>query len=74
VKNITTKERLFRWKQSQIYDATGKLCIKIMQEEHDVPMVGHHGERVTKMAVRKRFYWPKMKQDVEHFVRTYVKC
>ncbi len=45
-----------------------------MQEEHDVPMVGHHGERVTKMAVRKRFYWPKMKQDVEHFVRTYVKC
>jgi len=26
------------------------------------------------VAIGKRFYWPKMKQDVEHFVRTYVKC
>ncbi len=26
------------------------------------------------MAIGKRFYWPEMKQDVEHFVRTCVKC
>jgi hypothetical protein len=37
-------------------------------------MVGHHGERITRMVIGKRFYWPKMKQDVEHFVRTSVKC
>jgi hypothetical protein len=22
------------------------------------------------MAIEKMFYWPKMKEDVEHFVRT----
>ncbi len=48
--------------------------MKIMQEEHDVPMVGHHGEIVTKMVIGKKNYWPKMKQDVEHFMRTCVKC
>jgi translation initiation factor 2 beta subunit (eIF-2beta)/eIF-5 len=48
--------------------------MKIMQEEHDVPMVKHHGERTTRVAIGKRYYWPKMKQDVEHFMRTYVKC
>ncbi len=45
-----------------------------MQEKHDVPMAKHRGEITTRMAIRKRLYWPKMKQDVEHFVRTCVKC
>jgi translation initiation factor 2 beta subunit (eIF-2beta)/eIF-5 len=39
-----------------------------------VPMSGHHGEQTKKMAIGKRFYWPEMKEDVEHFVHTYVKC
>ncbi len=34
----------------------------------------HHGERTTRMVVGKRFYWPKMKYNVENFMRTYVKC
>ncbi len=37
-------------------------------------MVGHYGERTTRVAIGKRFDWPKMKQDVEHFVCTCVKC
>jgi hypothetical protein len=48
--------------------------MKIMQEKHDVPMARHHGERTTRMVVGNKFYWPKIKHDVEHFVRTYVKC
>jgi hypothetical protein len=52
----------------------GKLHIKIMQEKHDVPMVGHNREKTTRVAIGKRFYWPKMKKDVEHFVHTCVKC
>ncbi len=39
-----------------------------------MPMVGHHGEIITRMVIGKRFFWPKMKQDVEHFVRICVKC
>ncbi len=39
-----------------------------------MPMAGHCGKRITRVAVGKKFYWPKMKQDVEHFVHTCVKC
>jgi translation initiation factor 2 beta subunit (eIF-2beta)/eIF-5 len=45
-----------------------------MQNEHDVPMAGHHGRQTTKMVIGKKFYWPKMKKNVKHFVHTYVKC
>ncbi len=45
-----------------------------MQEKHDVPMAGHRRERTTRMAIGNRFYWLKMKKDVEHFVCTCVKC
>jgi translation initiation factor 2 beta subunit (eIF-2beta)/eIF-5 len=58
----------------QMYLLVGELCIKIMQKEHDLPMLGHHGKQTTKVAVRKRFYRIEMKQDVEHFVCIYVKC
>jgi hypothetical protein len=34
-----------------------------MQEEHDMPMAKHRGKQTTKVAVRKKLYWPKMKQD-----------
>ncbi len=53
---------------------TRKLHIKIMEEEHDVPMIGHCGEQITRVAIGKRFYWFEMKEDMEHFVHTYVKC
>jgi hypothetical protein len=29
--------------------------MKIMQEEHDVPMVKHRGERTTKVAIGKYY-------------------
>jgi hypothetical protein len=45
-----------------------------MQEEHDMPMAKHHGEQTMKMVVGKMLYWPKMKQDIKHFVHTCVKC
>jgi hypothetical protein len=47
VRGITLKEGLIIWKQSQIYVLARKLCMKIMQEQHDVPMSGHYGEQTT---------------------------
>lgn len=34
-----------------------------MQKEHDMPMAKHSSKQTTKVAVRKKLYWPKMKQD-----------
>jgi hypothetical protein len=35
--------------------------MKIMQEEHDMPMARHYGEITIRVVVGKKFYWPKMK-------------
>jgi hypothetical protein len=48
----------------------GKLRMKIMQK---VPMVEHLGEK-TRELLGETFYWPKMKEDIEHYVLTCVKC
>jgi len=61
VKGYTLKEGLLKWKQSQIYVLVGKLCTKIMEKTHDVPMARHHGEKTTKVVIGKKLYWPKMK-------------
>ncbi len=52
----------------------GKLHVKVMQEMHDVPMEGHHGEKTTRELFGKTLYWRKMKEGVEHYVRMCVKC
>ncbi len=38
-----------------------------MQEEHDGFMMGHCGERTTRVAIGKKFHWLEMKQNVKHF-------
>jgi hypothetical protein len=48
--------------------------MKVMQKMHGVPMVRHHGEKTTKELLGKTFYWPEMKEDVEHYVCTCIKC
>ncbi len=41
---------------------------------HDLPIVGHCEEKNMRATLSKIFYWPKMKEDVEHYVHTCVKC
>jgi hypothetical protein len=38
--------------------------MKVMQEVHDVPMVGFYGERTTMMTLSKNIYWTKMKKNI----------
>ncbi len=52
----------------------GKLRIKVMEEMHDVPMAGHHGEKTIRKLLGKTLYWPKMKENIEHYICICVKC
>ncbi len=52
----------------------GKLHMKVMQEVHELPMVGHHGEKTTMDLLGKTFYRLEMKEDVEHYVHMCIKC
>jgi hypothetical protein len=33
-----------------------------------------HGEKTIKEYLGKTFYWPEMKEDVEHYVHMCIKC
>ncbi len=44
--------------------------MKIMQKVHDAPMAGYYGEKITREFLGKTFYWPEMKEDIEHYVCT----
>jgi hypothetical protein len=48
--------------------------MKIIYEEHDMPMARHYGKKTTRVVVGKKFYWLEMKYDVKHFMCTCVKC
>ncbi|XP_024528799.1 uncharacterized protein LOC112345739 [Selaginella moellendorffii] len=57
-----------------------KLIKRILVECHDVPSAGHPGVLRTYMLVKRHFFWPGMKSDVEkhmaHFfpVKTTIKA
>ena len=57
-----------------------KICVplalkyKILEAFHGDLMAGHLGSFRTVHKIRKRFYWPKLEQDVRLFVRECLCC
>ncbi|XP_024519172.1 uncharacterized protein LOC112342112 [Selaginella moellendorffii] len=51
-----------------------KLIKRILVECHDVPSAGHPGVLRTYMLVKRHFFWPGMKSDVEKYVRGCLTC
>ena len=58
----------------------GKLCVtkglrqKVMTESHAPPYSGHRGIEATVRALESFFYWPRLRQDVDSFVRDCIIC
>jgi hypothetical protein len=73
-KEIKLVNGLLKYKQSRVYVPQGKLRLLVLKEEHDSPIAGHRGEKATIATVSRRYYWPGMKEDITHFVKTCVKC
>lgn len=74
LKEIKLVNGLLKYKQSRVYVPQGKLRLLVLKEEHDSPIAGHRGEKATIATVSRRYYWPGMKEDITHFVKTCVKC
>ncbi|MCO5599187.1 hypothetical protein L7F22_053287 [Adiantum nelumboides] len=53
---------------------TQPLREKIMTECHCPPFTSHHGIATTMKGVKRYFYWPRLKKDVEEFVRSCLVC
>ncbi len=41
---------------------------------HDMPSAGHPGREQTLQAVRKSYYWPTMRTDIENYVARCISC
>ena len=51
-------------------------CEKIptMYMLHDHPISAHFSVTKTYEKIRERYYWPRMKQDVEQYVKSCEQC
>jgi len=54
--------------------AYGPLRLYLIQTHHEVPVAGHPGRSKTLELLTRNYHWPKMRQDVERFVRNCHTC
>jgi len=50
------------------------LKLYLIQTHHEVPVAGHPGRSETIELLSRNYHWPKMRQDVERFVRNFHTC
>jgi hypothetical protein len=46
----------------------------IIYEMHDTPIAGHPGTEKTLRAVRSKYWWPKMADQIKQYVHTCTSC
>jgi hypothetical protein len=73
------------WDKFHIHDRylfrANKLCVPessvrllLLQESHAGGLMGHFGREKTLLMLADHFYWPKMRRDVDRFVRRCITC
>ncbi len=63
------------WYDGRIYvPRDHALCGEIIARSHDHITAGHPGIKKTKELVLQEFWWPKMKRDIEAYVRACQTC
>ena len=64
---IYYKDRIYLTEGSQLKK-------KILQASHDSPLVGHQGFTKTYWAIRERFTWKGLKEDMLQHIRECEVC
>jgi hypothetical protein len=73
------------WDKYHIYESylfrANKLCVPessvhllLLQESHTGGLMGHFGREETLLMLADQFYWPKMRRDVDRFIRHCITC
>ena len=64
------KNEFLYFTRGKLYVPTRKLRRELLKETHDTKWTRHLGEERT-LAMRARsFHWPKMKEDMQAYVKT----
>ncbi|KAH0605100.1 uncharacterized protein H6S33_005082 [Morchella sextelata] len=54
--------------------ADDRIKIRIAQSEHDSKVAGHFGQDKTLELITRNFYWPKMNEWIDDYVRSCDEC
>jgi len=65
--------RLFYWDCNFVPDHT-PLRLRLLQDHHDPPAMGHPGRAKTLELLARKYYWPSMRKDVDRFVQNRHVC
>ncbi len=65
---------LLWYKKNWLYVSKGRFRDVLLKESHDGPLVGHGGAKHTTTFLKKSYYWPTLKDNVEEYVKTCLTC
>ncbi len=65
---------LLWYKQKRLYVPKGKMKDTILKECHDGPLANHGGVKHTTTLLKKSYYWPNLKDNVEEYVKICLTC
>lgn len=69
-----TEGNLLLYKGLVYVPPTLALRRRVMQEHHESQFAGHPGQAKTLELITRNYWWPSMKKDVQHYVKTCVPC
>jgi len=72
---------LCQWKDGLLW-YQGKIWIPkdegirttLIAKDHEPPQAGHGGMAKTMELISRRYYWPKIREDIKRFIKTCDKC
>ncbi|KAH0602269.1 uncharacterized protein H6S33_009843, partial [Morchella sextelata] len=74
MKDIAEKDGLLFYKNRLYIPADDRIKIRIAQAEHDSKVAGHFGQDKTLELIMRNFYWPKMNEWIDDYVRSCDEC
>ena len=68
------QDNLLMAKGGRLYVPVGQLRKELLRETHDTKWAGHPEEERTQALLARSYYWPKMGEDVQAYVRSCLVC
>lgn len=74
IRKYWIEDELLFAKGNRAYVPSGPLRKELLRETHDPQWAGHPGVARMLALLCRTYYWPKMEEDVEHYVKTCLVC
>ena len=63
------------WYQGRIWIPNDEgIRTTLITKHHDLPQAGHGGRAKTTELISRRYYWPKIREDIKRFIRNCDTC